>query len=268
MRGEMKYLSVAALSLAVWSSNLTIVQAADTPALLPLPQTQNAPTQPGQWQFSASPYFWATGIRGTVGQSGLNTPLKSSFGNVLKELDFSFMGMIESRYDNYSLFADIMYAKISTGGETPFGIFSKSVDVTSQTFSGFFGAGYSLLNTERGHIDVVAGGRVWYASTDISIIGGLLDGRRERESATWVDAVGGLRGKYFLTDQLYLTGWGVVGAGQAKLDWDVAGAVGYQFKDSWSAVAGYRALGVDYNRDGFLFDVVQKGPILGLVYHF
>jgi hypothetical protein len=33
-------------------------------------------------------------------------------------------------------------------------------------------------------------------------------------------------------------------------------------------VAGYRALGVDYSHDGFVYDVVQKGPILGLMVQF
>ena len=77
-----------------------------------------------------------------------------------------------------------------------------------------------------------------------------------------------MRGKYFLTDDLYFSGWGVVGAGQAKMDWDFAGTLGYQFKDNLSAVAGYRALGVDYSQDSFVYDVIQKGPILGLAVHF
>lgn len=47
-----------------------------------------------------------------------------------------------------------------------------------------------------------------------------------------------------------------------------AAGVGYEFNDKISAVAGYRALGVDYSSDDLVFDVVQKGPILGLVGHF
>lgn len=79
---------------------------------------------------------------------------------------------------------------------------------------------------------------------------------------------GGVRGRYFLTDSLYLSAWGLVGAGQADLDWDLAAGVGYEFNDRISAVAGYRALGVDYSNEGFVFDVVQQGPILGLVLRF
>lgn len=78
----------------------------------------------------------------------------------------------------------------------------------------------------------------------------------------------GFRGTYSITPEIYLTGWGLVGAGGADLDWDVAAAIGYRFSDTVSAVAGYRALAVDYSDDGFVFDVVQQGPILGLVVRF
>ncbi|WP_353843570.1 hypothetical protein [Mesorhizobium sp.] len=60
---------------------------------------------------------------------------------------------------------------------------------------------------------------------------------------------------------------GLVGAGEADIDWDVAWAIGYRFNDR--ILSGNRALGVDYSNDGgFLFDVVQQGPILGLVVRF
>lgn len=231
------------------------------------PKKQEA--KPDGWHFSASPYFWAAGISGTAGQFGLPpAKMKSDFGSLLKDLDFSFMGIAEGHYGRYSLFSDIIYTKISTGGQTPLGVFSNGVDITSQTFSGFFGGGYSLFEDGRYRLDAVAGGRVWYASTKISFDGGLFDGHSGRDSAAWVDAVAGIKTKYFFTDNLYFSGWGVVGAGQAKIDWDVAGTFGYQFRDNLSAVIGYRALGVDYSHDGFIYDVVQKGPILGMVFHF
>jgi hypothetical protein len=78
----------------------------------------------------------------------------------------------------------------------------------------------------------------------------------------------GVRGNYFFTPEIYLTGWGLVGGGGADIDWDVALGVGYKFTDTISAVAGYRALGVNYNNDGFVFDVVQQGPIIGVAIHF
>ncbi|MCY1248263.1 hypothetical protein D9M72_616760 [compost metagenome] len=117
-------------------------------------------------------------------------------------------------------------------------------------------------------LDVVGGLRIWSVESELSFQGGLLDGRSRSDEATWVDGLAGVRGTYSLTPELYLTGWGLVGAGGADLDWDVAAAVGYRFNDTISMVAGYRALGVDYSDDGFVFDAVQQGPIMGLVVRF
>lgn len=265
---SMKSLSVSSIALASLLTFALSARAADAIAPLPLQPDYSSEAAPG-WHFSASPYLWAAGVDGTVGQFGLPpASLNSNFGDILDELDFAFMGMAEGRNDRFSVFSDIIYTKISQSGASPKGILTESIGVTSQTFTGFFGGGYSVLANGRNHLDVIAGARVWYASTELSLQGGLLDGVNRTDSATWVNAVAGVRGTYFLSDRIYLTGWGNVGAGQAKLDWDVAAAVGYQIKYSLSAVAGYRALGVDYSHDGFVFDVVQKGPILGLVYHF
>ena len=60
----------------------------------------------------------------------------------------------------------------------------------------------------------------------------------------------------------------MVGAGGADIDWDVAAGLGYHFNDTWSAVLGYRALGVDYTNDDFVYDIVEQGPILGVVARF
>ncbi len=103
---------------------------------------------------------------------------------------------------------------------------------------------------------------------ELNFNGGLLDGRSFDDSETWVDAVVGLKGRFNLSEEFYLTGWGMIGGGGSDFMWDVMGGIGYSFSDSFSTVAGYRALGVDYSNDGFVYDVVQDGPILGFVFRF
>ncbi|MDX8444466.1 hypothetical protein [Mesorhizobium captivum] len=221
------------------------------------------------WTFSVAPYFWAAGLSGDVGQFGLPTvEVDSDFGDILKNLDFAAMAVIEARYDRYSIFGDLQYVKISAGNGTPRGILADSVDLTSQTFSGLGGAGYSVLQSDAGRLDVVGAMRVWSVDTDLDFHGGILDGRSASDGKTWVDGLVGIRANYSLTPEVYVTGWGMVGAGAANVDWDVAAALGYRFNDRFSAVVGYRALGVNYDNDGFVFDVVQQGPIMGLIMRF
>lgn len=228
-----------------------------------------AQTEVNGWQFAVSPYLWAAGLSGNTSQFGSPTiHVSPSFGDVLKNLDFAAMAIGEARYGRLSVFTDLMYTKISIGSGTPRGVIANRVNVSSETMAGLFGVGYSILEDQRGHLDIAVGVRAWKVSTQIAIDGGILAGRTFKDSATWASGMVGLRGRYDLTESFYLTGWGLIGKGGAKLDWDVAGGIGYKVNDRISAVLGYRALGVDFRENGFVFDVVQTGPIAGLVARF
>jgi hypothetical protein len=227
------------------------------------------PIAAGQWTFTIAPYFWAARISGDVAQFGApEVHINESFGDILKDLDFAGMAIGEARNDRFSLFGDVIYAKISSDAATPRGIVAETVNLTTSTFIGTAGAGYSILKSDKGNLDVVAAARVWSVDTELSFDGGLLNGLGVSDSDTWVDALGGVRGVFNITPKLYLTGWALVGAGGADIDWDVAGGLGYHFNDRWSAILGYRALGVDYQNDDFVYNIVEQGPILGVAIHF
>lgn len=243
------------------------LKAADLAPLL-APEVKPIATQSG-WTFTFAPYFWAAGMSGDIAQFGLpQVHVDASFSDIFQNLDFAAMAIGEARYDRFSIFGDIIYTKLSGDADTPRGIVADNVEVTSKTFAGLLGAGYSFLDGPQGNLDVVAGLRLWSADTKISFNGGLVGGLSRDDSATWVDALGGLKGSYFFTPNFYVTGWGLVGGGGADIDWDVLGGLGYKFNDKISAVAGYRALGVNYRNDGFVFDVVQQGPIIGVAFKF
>ena len=229
------------------------------------------PTITEGWTFSVTPYFWAAGLSGET--SAFDLPVVSidaDFSDILNNLDFAAMAIVDARNGRYSIFGDLIYTKLSADSATPLGLAATTVDLTAKTFAGLVGAGYSVLEGPAGHLDVVAGIRVWSVDTELGFSGpGPLGGRSFSDGATWVDGLVGVRGNYSFTPQFYLTGWALVGAGEADIDWDVAGGVGYRINDRFSATLGYRALGVDYsNDDGFLFDVVQQGPIMGLTIRF
>lgn len=232
------------------------------------PNTEQITTDDG-WTITLAPYFWAAGLNGDIAQFGLpQVNVDANFDDIWDNLDFAAMAIGEARKDRYSFFGDIMYVKLGAERATPRGELADTASVTSSTFAGTFGAGYTLLESDAGHLDLVAGGRIWNVNTEVSFSGRALDGVSRSDSATWVDGLVGVRGDYAFTPKVFVTGWGLVGAGGADLDWDLAGALGYRFTESFSAVAGYRALGVDYNEDGFEFNVVQSGPIFGAVFKF
>lgn len=263
----MFFLVRPAMLAAAMALSLSVL-AGQGEAVTPFPEPPDGRAASG-WQFRGGPYFWAAGLKGSVGQFGLPAAtLRSDFSDILKELDFSFMGLVEGKRGPYRVFADLAYTKISMRDSVSKGMLTQSIGVKSRTFSGLLGAGYGLVDTPRATLDVMAGVRMWSVSTRIAFSGGLLDGVTRKDSATWADAVVGARGQYRFSESVYLTGWGSVGAGQAKLDWDMALAMGYRATSSLSIIAGYRMQGVDYDRRGFVFDVIQKGPILGLTMRF
>lgn len=215
------------------------------------------------------PLFLGGRIVGEVAQFGLPAvDVDASFSDIFDHLEFGAMAIGEARNGPYSIFADVMYTKISGQSGTPRGVLATDVELTSETFAGLLGAGYSVIDSDAARLDLVAGMRVWSVESELSFHGGVLDGRTRIDQATWIDGLAGFRGTYSLTSEIYLIGWGLVGAGGANLDWDVAAAIGYRFNDTISAIAGYRALGVDYSNDGFVFDVTQQGPMLGLTVRF
>ncbi|MDK1378410.1 MULTISPECIES: hypothetical protein [unclassified Sinorhizobium] len=243
------------------------VYAADVlPALAPQPQPEESPEG---WSFSFAPYFWIAGIDGDTASFGSPTvEIDQSFSDIFSDLDFGFMAAGDARYGRFSIFTDLQYAKVSTDSATPRGILANKVDVKTATFSGLLGAGYAVVDDSSARLDVIGGVKVWSAETEISFRGGILDGVSWEDKETWVDGLVGLRGLYSFTPEWYVTGWGLVAAGEADLDWDLIGAIGYNINDRISALAGYRAMGVDYSNDGFTYDVIQHGPIIGVAIRF
>ncbi|MDC7741219.1 DUF481 domain-containing protein [Rhizobium binxianense] len=254
---------------AIFCTGLATASPSLAADLTPLVPNAKPIESPSGWTFTVAPYFWGAGISGDIAQFGVpEVHVDADFGDILKNLDFAFMAAGEARHDRFSIFGDVIYTKLGADGDTRHGILADSIDVTSKMFSGLLGVGYSVLEDQTGNLDIVGGIKVWSVDTDISFNGGVFGGREASDSATWVDGVVGVRGNYFFTPEIYLTGWGLVGAGGADVDWDVALGLGYKFNDTFSAVAGYRALGVDYDNDGFVFDVVQQGPIVGVAIRF
>lgn len=242
------------------------VKAAD---LLPVTAPQPVPSSSSGWTFSFSPYFWAAGLDGKTEILGLPTvDIRESFSDILSDIDFAFMAAGDARYDRYSIFTDLSYARVTTDSATPRGIIADEVDVKSVTFTTMVGGAYTIYEDQHARLDVLAGARYWHVETRIALNGGLIGSLSRTDSASWVDGLVGVKGSYSFTDNIYVTGWAMIGAGGSDLDWDLLGGLGYKFNDTISAVAGYRAQGVNYSTDGFIYDVVQHGPILGMIVRF
>jgi hypothetical protein len=77
----------------------------------------------------------------------------------------------------------------------------------------------------------------------------------------WFDPYVGLRGRYNFNKVFYTAVRGEIGGGVASdLMWEVEGVIGINLTRNIFTEVGYRALAVDYDNDGLLFDTVMHGP--------
>ncbi len=229
------------------------------------PQTAAA----DKWQFQFSPYFWLASLHGTAGIGNRSAQVDESFSDIFHSLNFAFMGLFEARKGKLVSLTDMEYVNVSDDKATAGPLFS-SVTAKFKTFIFDPEVGYRVYDDpDKGaFVDVLGGIRVWHVSTDIAFGAGILAASEVQASRNWVDAVGGLRAKAALSPKWFVTGKFDLGGGGSKFTYQVFGGVGYSVNKKVALIFGYRDLKVNYNKNNFLYDMSQRGPIMGLGFKF
>jgi hypothetical protein len=130
---------------------------------------------------------------------------------------------------------------------------------------------YRLVEKPSAFLDLIAGVRYWSVDSTLSLRAGALPEREVSNKEDWVDPLVGLKGLSFLgASKFFISGGLAIGGFGAGSDfmWDAQGHLGYRWTKTFSTTIGYRYLEVDYENDGFLYDVAQQGPVLGLSWRF
>ena len=230
-------------------------------------------TASGEWEYAASVYGFLPGISGDVSAFGIPTTINVDltpleFGEkAIDNFDFAFMGAFEATREDHGVFFDLLYMKLSGGDSTPRRLFTSANLDLSLSVATAMGS-YRAIETDKGHLDLMAGARMWSVDLDFELTAGLAAPFVRSDGDTWVDPMAGFKGKYELGGPWSLTGWAMIGAGSSDISWGVLGAVNYEVRDDFSLIVGWRAAGVDYQSGGFLFDVVFSGPVVAGVWRF
>jgi hypothetical protein len=228
------------------------------------PQT----TSSDKWQFQVTPYFWLVSLHGNTGIGNRTAGVDMSFGDVFGSLKFALMGVFEARKGKLVLLTDAEYAHLEDDKATPGPLFS---DVTAGFKQFIFSqeAGYRVYESDKGSsVDVLGGIRVWHVSTELDFGAGILPAQNLQGSRNWVDGIGGIRGKAALSEKIFLTGKFDLGAGESDFTWQLFGGLGYGITPKIALIGGYRVLDVDYNKNNFIYDLNQRGPIFGIGFKF
>ena len=264
------------------------------------------------WTFTATPYAWVTLMNGSTTVKGRTTDVNVTYSNVRDLVEhseipkdlFQFTGYFEARNGRLSLFADVIYEKIGVGagmtrtiGTDELGaMVGASAGLKYQMVIAEMAAAYEVARCgatgmpgSGTAIDVFGGARGWWQSADASLsasgtinIGDLTrnaDGTLTASgSASWVDPLVGLRLRH-----QFAPGWNFIATGDvggfgvgSKFSWQALAALNYDLYVhngiTWSGMAGYRALYVDYSKGSGLnqyeYNMTIYGPIIGLTARF
>ena len=198
-----------------------------------------------------------------------------SFGDIIQDLDFAFMGLGEARNGPFVLGMDLTYSKVGSTVDNPrkadtLLINKIGADSTTWMVTGY--GGYTVLDTDEVQLDVIGGARLWSVNSEFTLHSDFpnIDGRNKDDGSTWVDPLAGAKIRIDVTPDIFVISWAIAGGFGVGSDlmWDVMAGAGYEFNDTFSMFAGYRAVSVDYSNDGFVYDIVQSGPLAAAMFRF
>lgn len=248
--------AVLALGASAFAADLPARTAPVSP-VLPVAATSG-------WEFSLTPYTWMSGITGDVGlRNRTIAHMDYDFTKIVDTMNFAVMGLTELRYGRFSLSSDLIYLRVTDKfSASRVGLEQGKVGLGQLQWTPL--AGYAVYQDGRNSLELVAGARFWSIKTIISADFARFGEHETERTTKWVDAVGGVRGKVFLNDNVFFSGWALAGGGGSDYMWDVMAGVGYRFNDMFSATAGYRAQQVKFSQGLFVFDVTVQGPMVGV----
>lgn len=208
--------------------------------------------QAEEWSFQLTPYVWTAGIDGDVGVGPLVAEVDHDFSDLVEDLEWGASLGIEARKNAGFILGEVFYSEFGSSFTGPLGA-QRGIDLDSLIAS--LVVGYQVLDEPR--VETFVGAR--YFSLDV-------EGRETLDrSEDWVDPLVGMRLVQSVSDPLdfvLLADIGGFGA-SSDLTWSVLPALSYQFSEQVAGKFGYRFMGVDYEDDGFVYDVDYTGLFLG-----
>jgi len=248
-------------NLAVWVFTFVLTLAAAGPASGQAPAADQG--EAGQWQFVIEPYFMGASMSGTTGMAGQEMTIGLSASDIFENLKFGMMGTALARKGRWGLGFDGMWA--SLGATTP-GDPAFTVDGDQGQF-GFYGV------RQLAQVADLTFGLRWNIISN-AIRPAETPLRAVSDTVQWLDPLVGLNlhlpaGRRFRAAIYAEVGGFGLGSDFA---WQVCPTVGIQASRRLGLDFGWRWLAADYESgsgaSAFKWDVIQQGPVLGLVFAF
>lgn len=222
------------------------------------------------------PYGWITGFTGKFGARGHDTNVSNNFAQIDKYLNFAAMAHMEIIYrDTAGLLAEFNYARLGDQTSRKGVGLDGQMTFTMSDLAAFYRLGNFALGEQgsTASFDLLAGARIWTLDMKLSAEYMQMDDSVHMQKS-WVDPIVGARTNIRFNENWYAELRGGVGGfgASSTYTWDAMALIGYNFWKNATVLAGYRAVGLDYEsgsgRNNFKANATLHGPVVGLAFTF
>jgi hypothetical protein len=201
-----------------------------------------------RWQWSITPYIWATDISedlildGAVVGGG-----DTEFSDLVDKIDSSLQLHFEGTRDRWGLFADINYVELSDSVTGEMGLGRLDVDIEESVFE--VGAIYRP-GGRSGRLDLLFGARMLAIDEDYRLQIGDLPPFGAEVDEDYLDALVGARYHIPLSQRWVISLRGDVSTGGTDYMWTAQGLIGWRFGANRNSgvFAGYRYRDMEYSK--------------------
>lgn len=218
------------------------------------------------WEHNITPYAWLSGLKGDIGFNGLPAqPVDLPFEDIWDNLDIAGFLSLNGHKGNWGYFVDAQYISLEAHENGP----RESADLDLEQIKLTAGVLYRIWHNEKTAFWLYGTLQYNYIDTQLEIEGPL-DTKKFSHSESWVDPVLGFQLRHDFNEKWFCKFLGEVGGFgvSSDINWQAMALFGYNINECWSLGGGYRHQYVDYEDDGFVYDMDTSGPMLGVIYKF
>ncbi len=216
------------------------------------------------WEFALAPfYLWAVSLDGDVAIGPQESSLSLDLGDIFGNIEAAFIVHFETVYkDHYGLSFDVNFVNLGGSQSTPATDINVDLEATIAELLPY----YRWINGDH-HVDLMAGVIYSRVAQDVTFSAQPL---AIDVTEDWVDPFIALRWNWSFAEKWGLVAKGGIGGFGVSSDfvWEGSGLITYQPWKHAQFIAGYRALGIDYETgDGptrFVYDITMTGPVFGI----
>ncbi len=211
------------------------------------------------WNFSLRPYFFLSGMSGSITLSSVTFPINSSFSTLLKNVKFGGFISLMAEKGQWGLNGDFQY--INLYGE------SDGLQDTSLDLKNIIGELDLIFRPEMvPTLRFLVGVRAYSVSQNFTLAGRSLP---EAKTTVWDPVLGAfgswnVHPKWGFELKGDIGGFGI----SSEATYQMMGAFRYSLGENTSIPFGYRVLGYQIKTDEVLMNTRMSGAFLGLDFRF